>query len=104
MDESNYDDLIRQIRNGDYFIGIDRAHARQFFTDRSLSSLQDDTGEYLFIERGVVFLSFLAGPILLLSSFYFSVIEFGWWALAFIPVAIITFSLFGLRRLCLAER
>jgi len=86
--------LINSIRQGAVLLGIDRPFARRFYTDTPLSVMKENTGEERYLEKGLVWLAFLGGPLTLLSSGILSISVLKWWDILFIPFAAITWFIY----------
>ena len=82
MTEDQYLEIIRLFDEDKIIIGIDRSDARKFFTDLSLSRIQDLIGEKPYIEKATVMTAFIAAPVLLLIAIVQAFFTFGWWGLA----------------------
>ena len=95
MTESEYKAFVEQAHSGAKLIGIDRAVARKFYTDISLSKIEEETGEAPYFEKMVVWFAFLFAPVALLASFVLAVLAFQWWAALTIPLSIVIYFVFS---------
>jgi len=94
MTEGEYKDFVDRASSGALLVGIDRAIARKFYIDIPLSKIEEETGESLYVEKLVVWFTFLSAPVALLASFVLSVVAFHWWAGLAIPVSIVLYVAF----------
>lgn len=85
MSAEEHAKLIELYSQNKCLLGIDRPFSRKFYTDISLSAIEQNTGERCYFEKGLVLLAFIGGPLAILGSFILSVIVFKWWSLLLIP-------------------
>jgi len=86
-------DLVELENQGKLLIGVDRAMARRFYTDISLSEIKKETGESVYFEKLIIWFFFLTGPSALLASMIISLLGFNWLGLiSLIICPIIYFS------------
>lgn len=95
MTDEEYQAMVARIQTGAVLIGVDRAMARKFYTDVSLSRIAEETGEAPYFEKVVVLGAFVCGPLALLASFIMAVLAFGWWAAVAIPASFAVYALFA---------
>ncbi len=95
MTDEEYQALVSRIQAGAILIGIDRAMARKFYTDVSVSHIAEQTGEAPYFEKTVVLGAFVVGPVALLASFVMAALAFGWWAALAIPASIVVYFVFA---------
>ncbi len=88
MTEAEHAEIARDEAEGRLSIGIDRALARKFFTDTPLRSIQQATGEAPYVEKLLAYVLFVGGPVALVVALVLSVIYFGWWSIAIVPLAV----------------
>jgi hypothetical protein len=88
MTDKEYKDLVGQVNSGALLVGVDRAVARRFYTDVSLSRIEEETGEAPYLEKMVIWLAYLTSPISLLASVVLSILAFSWWAVLAIPASV----------------
>lgn len=88
MTEVEHAQIVRDEAEGRLSLGIDRTVARKFFTETPLRSIQRTTGEAPYFEKLLAYVCFIGGPIALLVAGVLSVIYFGWWSIALVPVTV----------------
>jgi hypothetical protein len=81
LDAPDYTSLIEAANRGQILIGVDRAVARRFFTDRSIGEIQAATGEAPYLQKSVVMALFLIAPVALIASVVLAFLAVGWWGL-----------------------
>jgi hypothetical protein len=87
--EQEFSRMVEQVKRGRMVIGVDRGKARHFFMQIPAGAIKRETGESLAVERVLLWTVHLLGWISLFASCIVAVFGFGWWSVAFIPVAII---------------
>ena len=92
---SDYDTIVEQEEAGTILVGIDRAFARRFYTDVSLATIGEKTGETPYLEKLVVFGAFIGKHITLLGAVVLAVLVLGWWSAVVIPIGILIWVLFS---------
>lgn len=81
MNDTEHRELVKLAETGKILIGVDRTAARKLFTDVPLSTIQEKTGETLYLEKCLVVFAFILSPIALITSLVLAFIAFGWWGL-----------------------
>ena len=94
MTDDEYRNLIATWRAGNVLIGIDRATARQFYTDASLHKIAEETGYAPYLQKFVVRSAFFTSYLALIGSFVLSVLAFGWYATLIIPGSFFVYFVF----------
>lgn len=94
MTEPEYKAIVERIRSGSLLMGIDRASARQFFTDYPISEIEAKTGEPPYCEKGIVVGAFIFAPLALLISLILAIFAFKWWAILVIVASIGLFAFY----------
>lgn len=74
-------EVIELAEQGKLLIGVDRAMAREFYTNIPISKIQEETGESPYFEKMIVLFAFLFGPISLISSIVLGFLAFSWWGI-----------------------
>jgi len=97
MTSSEHAVLVKQESAGSILLGVDRAHARQFYTDISVRVVEEQTGEAPYFEKMTVWLSLIGSIVALLVSFWFAILAFRWWSVIVIPVALMLWLLYASR-------
>jgi hypothetical protein len=88
----DFDDVVSREASGKLLIGVDRPFARGFYTDVPLREVEARTGEAPYFEKGVVYLAFVGGPLLLVVSLVRSAWVLGWWSALFVPLAAVVWA------------
>lgn len=97
MTQSEHVELVKQESDGTIRFGIDRAHARQFYTDIPIRVVEEQTGETPYFEKVVVYLCWLGSPVALVVSSWFAVTAFHWWSVLIIPVTLMIWLMHATR-------
>jgi hypothetical protein len=63
MTDAEHTELVKLKQSGKLLLGIDRVAARRLFTGVSVSSIAELTGYAPYLEKGIVVLLFLLGPV-----------------------------------------
>lgn len=79
MSDNEHKKIVKMEQEGKIFIGICRAKARKFYTDVSGKRIEQETGEYPYLEKLLIWGAFLGSPIALLASIFLGFSSFGWW-------------------------
>jgi len=87
MNDSEYKSLVQAAYDGRLLVGVDRIFARKLYTDVPTSAIEEATGEAPYLEKLIVWFTFLASPIAILTSAVVAVLGFRWLALLVVPVA-----------------
>jgi hypothetical protein len=81
MNDAEHKELVKLVEEGGILIGVDRTVARQLFTDVSLTTIQEMTGETPYLEKILIMSAFILGPVALITSVALAFVAFGWWGL-----------------------
>jgi hypothetical protein len=81
-------ELVEAEKQGRILVGVDRVYARKLYTDVSLRRIKELTGEPVYLEKAVVWFSFLGTPLTLVAACVFAIIAFRWWACIAVPSAV----------------
>lgn len=95
MTEQEHRELVGGERQRSILVGVDRVYARKVYTNVSLRRIEELTGEPVYIEKAVVWLSFLGTPLALVASCVFAVLAFHWWAFLAVPGALIAWFMYS---------
>lgn len=87
MNDADYKTLVQSTYDGRVLVGVDRAFARNLYTDVATSAIEDATGEAPYLEKLVIWFAFLASPLAILGCAVMAAIAFRWWAILVVPVA-----------------
>ena len=74
----SFEEIVGLWQQGKLLIGVDRALARKFFMDVSISEVVENTGEAPYFEKMIIWLAFLAGYIGIITSIILGFFAFGW--------------------------
>lgn len=96
-----FEQVVTLEKTGRLIVGIDRVFARRFYTDVSLRSVKEQTGEAPYLEKALVLCSFIGAPVILIVTAAFAISALGWWSLLAIPVGVFLWG--GLVR-CIVPR
>ena len=80
----NHKDIIELENQGEILIGIDRTMARKFYTDIPISEIKLKTDEAPYLEKTIIWFSFLSAPIALIFSILLSFIALKWLGIIFL--------------------
>ncbi len=95
MTEQEHRELVEAEKQGSILVGVDRIYARKLYTDASFHCVEELTGEPVYIEKAVVWLSFLGTHLALVVSCVFAVLAFRWWAFLAIPGIIVAWFVYS---------
>lgn len=94
MTETEYQQIVKDANEGKVLVGVDRTVARKLFTGIPIATIRDMTGETLYLEKILIHLVFLGGPLALLASFVLAVMAFHWWTLVVIPICTVSWVIY----------
>ncbi len=95
MTEQEHRELVEAENRGSILVGVDRVYARKLYTDVPIRRIEDLTGEAVYCEKAVVWISFLGTSAALLASCTFAVLAFRWWAILAIPVVVVIWFVYS---------
>jgi len=88
MTENEYKQFVDEVYKGNVLLGVDRAFARQLFTGVSIKTIEEKTGETPYLEKAIVAVAFLGGPLALLASLILAIFALKWWAVLAVPICV----------------
>jgi hypothetical protein len=89
MTSEEHREIVASEAEGRLLVGIDRASARQFFTQTDGSSMATITGEHLYAQIILVKTAVVLANLLPFVAAGLAVAAFGWWALLIGPATIV---------------
>lgn len=81
-----YIQIVESAKKGLISVGVDRSYARKLFTDVQLSTIQEDIGESLRMQKIIALTAFIVSPIFVLLTCILAILALGWWALLGLPL------------------
>jgi len=95
MDIKNYKEFTKQVEKDEIIMGVEPAVARRFFTDTNHSTIKEEIGEPLFLERFFVKTCWLLEFVCLLAGIIMSIFGLKYYSIIVIPIMLITFLFLG---------